>query len=156
MESSLPPFHGSFQMMKPNPLLLWLTLSLPFFPIKACLHGLNKLVLVLTLVAILVLKGRYQKIGVARGLLCIHKALPKWGDLVTKERESLSLIPSSFCKTCVAEHPAKGGLDVRTLVVFSFVELLIIDDYHYGSILIVLVMVDVELYPSWLMYNCIY
>ena len=30
MGSSLPPFHGSFQVMKPNPLLLGLTLSLPF------------------------------------------------------------------------------------------------------------------------------
>ena len=53
-----------------------------FSPIKACLHGLSKLVLVLglivlTFVAILVLKGRYQKIGVARSLLCIHKSLPK-------------------------------------------------------------------------------
>jgi len=42
--------------------------------------------------------------------------------LSPRERERLALHPLKLCKTCVAEHPAKGGLDVRTLVVFSFID----------------------------------
>ena len=40
---------------------------------------------------------------------------------VTKEREACSH-PNKLCKTCVPDHLAKGGFDVRTMVVFFFVD----------------------------------
>ena len=77
--------------------------------------------LVLILVAILVLKGRYQEIRVARAFfVSIRLNLSK--DTLSPKRERLVPHPFKLCKTCVAERPAKGGLDVRTLVVFSFVD----------------------------------
>ena len=81
---------------------------------------MSKLVLVLVVI-ILVLKGIYQEIRVARAFfVLIRLNLSK--EILSPKRERL--VPHSFklCKTCVAEHPAKGGLDVRMLVVFSFVD----------------------------------
>ncbi len=82
---------------------------------------MSKLVLVLILVEILVLKGRYKEIRVARAFfVSIRLYLSK--EILSPKRERLVPHPFKLCKTCVAEHPAKGGLDVRTLVVFSFVD----------------------------------
>ena len=73
------------------------------------------------MVVILVLKGRYQEIRVARAFfVSIRLNLSK--EILSPKGERLAPHPSKLSKTCVAEHPAKGGLDVRTLVVFSFVE----------------------------------
>ncbi len=72
-------------------------------------------------VNVLVLKGRYQEIRVARAFfVSIRLNLSK--EILLPKRERLVPHPFKLCKTCVAEHPAKGGLDVRTLVVFSFID----------------------------------
>ena len=74
------------------------------------------------MVVILVMKGRYQEIRVARAFF-VSIRLNLSEEILSPKRERLGLHPFKLCKTCVAEHPAKGGLDVTTLVVFSF------DDY---------------------------
>jgi len=38
------------------------------------------------------------------------------------KRERLISHPNKLCKACVPNHPAKGGFDVRTMVVFFFVD----------------------------------
>ena len=63
-----------------------------------------------------------QDIEVARAFFVSIRLNLSEEILVIKERERLVPHPNKLCKTCVAEHPAKGGLDVRTMVVFSFVD----------------------------------
>ena len=73
------------------------------------------------MVVILVLKGRYQEIRVARAFfMSIRLNLSE--KILSLKRERLVPHPFKICETCVAEHPAKGRLDVRTLVEFSFVD----------------------------------
>ena len=83
---------------------------------------MSKLVVVVVgVVVILVLKGRYQEIRVARAFfMSIRLNLSE--EISSPKRERLVPHPFKICKTYVAEHPANGGLDVRTLVVFFFVD----------------------------------
>ena len=104
-------FHGSFQVIKPIPWIMWLILSLSSLSIKACLYALSKLVS----------SSRSSRVWSCKSLLCTHKAKSKWGDSCHPKRERLVSHPNKLCKTCVADYPAKGGFDVRTMVVFFFV-----------------------------------
>ena len=73
------------------------------------------------MVVVLVLKGRYQEIRVARAFFMSIR-LNRSEEILSLKRERLVPHPFKLCKTCVAEHPAKGGLDIKTLVVFFFVD----------------------------------
>jgi len=41
---------------------------------------------------------------------------------LSPKRERLVSNPNKLCKACVPDHLAKGGFDVRTMVVFFFVD----------------------------------
>ena len=145
-------FHGSFQVIKPNPWKMWLILSPSLPSIKACLYAFGKLV------RVLVLEVRIpgvQEIWVARAFLVSTKPNLSEEILVTKEREACFPSLQALQDLCSWAPSQRRTWHHNNGCILLF-WLLIIDDYHYGSTLIIFVMVDVELYLFWLMYNCIY
>jgi len=57
--------------------------------------------------------------------------------LVTQRERGLFLIPNKLCKACAPDDPTKGGFRRQNYGCILLCLLSIIDDYHYGSTLVV-------------------
>ena len=128
---SLSSIHNSFLRINPIPWIVWLILSPSPLSIKACPFAFGKLVLVIVRIP------RVQEIEAARAFFAPIRPNLSEEILVTKEREacfpSQQALQDMCCWSPIQRRIWRQNYGCILLCCLS-----IIDDYHYGSTLIVL------------------
>lgn len=124
---------------------MWLILSLSSLSIKACLYALSKLV---SSSSIEIENTRSSRVWTCKSLLCTHKAKSKWGYSCHPRERGLFPSQQALQDLC-SWLPSQRRIWHQNNGCILLCYISIIDDYHYGSTLIVLWLMLSYIFSDW-------